>query len=135
MEKKDENDAREFTRTPAKVKALIKSGDKIVHSGETHDLSMKGVFFQTNEKMPIGTECEVTLILGDLEEPLQVKLKGKVQRVSGDGMGLKFTEIDLESYPHLKNLVMFNSSGIDMEKVEKEIRGHIGLRKRIENPL
>ena len=67
MEKKDENDSREFTRIPLKVKALIKSGDKVVHSGETHDLSMKGLFFQTNEKLPIGTECDVTLILGDLE--------------------------------------------------------------------
>ena len=134
MEKKDENDSREFTRIPLKVKALIKSGDKVVHSGETHDLSMKGLFFQTNEKMPIGTECDVTLILGDLETPLQLKLKGRVQRVSGVGVGLKFTEIDLESYPHLKNLVMLNSPGLDMEKVEKEIRGHIGLRKRIENP-
>ena len=119
MGKKDEKDLREFTRTPAKVKALIKSGDKVVHSGETHDLSMKGLFFQTNEKMPIGTECDVTLILGDQGSPLDLKLKGRVQRVSGAGMGLKFKEIDLESYQHLKNLVMFNSPDLDMEKVEK----------------
>ncbi len=134
MEKRDESDSREFTRTSVKVKALIKSGDKVVHSGETHDLSMKGLFFQTNEKMPIGRECDVTLILGDLEKPLELKLKGRVQRVSGVGMGINFTEIDLESYPHLKNLVLFNSPGLDMEKIEKEIKGHIGLRKRIENP-
>lgn len=134
MEKRDESDSREFTRTSAKVKAIIKSGDIVIHSGETHDLSMKGLFIRTKEKMPIGAECDVVLILGDSEEPLHLKLKGRVQRVSGVGMGLKFTEIDLESYPHLKNLVLLNTPDLDMEKVEKEIRGHIGLRKRTENP-
>lgn len=132
MDNKDDENLREFTRTSAKVKVLIKSGDKVVHSGKTHDLSMRGFFVQTKDKIPIGEECDVTMILGGLEQPIQFKLKGRVQRVSGVGIGIKFTEIDMEGYQHLKNLIMLNTPEADSAKVEKEIREHIGLKKRQE---
>jgi len=56
-------------------KVLIKSGDKVFHSGKTHDLSMRGLFVQTKDKIPIGEECDLTMILGGLDQSIQFKLK------------------------------------------------------------
>lgn len=55
-------------------------------------------------------------------------MKGRVQRISEDGIAILFTEVGLEAYEHLHNLVLLNTD--DPEKVEQEFDDDIGLKKK-----
>ena len=59
---------------------------------------------------------------------MDISVKGRVQRVTEDGMGLLFTEVGLEAYEHLHNLVLLNTH--EPDKVEQEFKNHLGLKKK-----
>jgi len=50
-----------------------------------------------------------------------------IVRSDQDGMGVEFTEMPLESYDHLRKMVLLNAT--DPERVEQEFRDHIGLKR------
>ena len=89
---------------------------------------MKGVLVDCRETFEVGTECKVSIFLTGMDPPIRVDIKGRVERSTAKGLGIEFTEIDLESYDHLKNLVRFNSH--DSGKVEQEMKDHLGLKRR-----
>ena len=84
---------------------------------------MRGIFVLTDKSLPHGAGCDVSLFLSGLEDRLELKLKGIVHRVTEAGIGFKFTEIDVDSYSRLKNLVMLNASSLNVVKIENEITG------------
>lgn len=49
------------------------------------------------------------------------------KRITEEGVALVFTEVGLEAYEHLHNLVLLNTD--DTEKVEQEFNTHLGLKK------
>jgi len=53
--------------------------------------------------------------------------KGKIVRSTEDGIGVDFTEMDLDSYEHLRNLVLLNAN--DVARIEGEFKDHLGLKK------
>jgi Tfp pilus assembly protein PilZ len=130
MNKEKNQNNREFTRVPIKVEATLRFEGLTINKVVTQDLSMKGLFVLTEESLPVGSQCEISLSLPDQSDSLKLNLKGVVQRNADAGVGVKFTEIELESYSHLKNLVMLNAAGSNVDSVEREIEGHIGLKKR-----
>lgn len=123
-----EENQREFTRVPVHIQVEVAVGDVMVKAEKTHDISMKGVLVDCKETFEVGKECTVSLVLAGDEQPIRVVVKGKIERSNDDGLGIEFTEIGLDSYEHLQNLVRFNSH--DSGLVEKEIKDHLGLKKR-----
>jgi hypothetical protein len=121
---------REFTRVPIIVEATLEFEGATINSINTQDLSMKGLFVQTDESLQEGSLCKISLSPSGQSDPLTLIMKGMVQRITEGGVGIKFTEIDLESYSHLKNLVMLNSATSHVDNVEREIVEHIGLNRR-----
>ena len=121
---------REFTRVPIKVEATLRFEGLTINAVHTQDLSMKGLFVLTDEALPEGSECQILLSLSGQSDPLVLNMKGVVQRIADAGVGVKFTEIDVDSFFHLKNLVLLNSNTSNVDNVEREIEGHIGLNKR-----
>ncbi|NIQ02161.1 MAG: hypothetical protein GWM98_18615 [Nitrospinaceae bacterium] len=126
---KKDHDSREFTRVPIHVMVEIVSDEGTFRTEQTKDLSMKGIFLYCDPVLPVHTECEVRLILTQDETPIQIDLHGVVGRCSDRGMGIEFLEIhDLDSYQHLQNLVMHNST--DSHRIEEEIHNHLGLKRK-----
>ena len=128
MNKKSAKDQREFSRVDIKLLAKVQAkGREVVFTGE-HNVSMKGLFVKCKTDWSIGTECEIHLILEGQKPPVDIKVKGRVQRITEEGMALLFTEVSLEAYEHLHNLVLLNTD--DLEKVELEFKNHLGLKKK-----
>ncbi len=128
MNNKITEDHREFSRVGIKIQAKVQAkGRKMVFAG-THDVSMKGLFVKCKANWSIGTECEIHLILEGQNPPVDIKVKGRVQRITGEGIALLFTEVSLEAYEHLHNLVLLNTD--DLEKAEREFKNHLGLKKK-----
>ena len=123
----NEND-REFTRVSIRVEAQITAGEETIVSDQTRDVSMSGIFICCYKELAEGSPCDVILLLGDEADPMRIEAKGKVERAVNNGLAIAFTEIGLDSYEHLQNLVLYNSQNAG--QVEKEIKSHIGLKRR-----
>jgi len=118
---------REFTRIPIGVEAKVETADRTILSSETMNVSMKGILVRTEEQLPAGTECEITLYLNHGE--IRIEAHGSVVRAYAEGIAIQFDRLNgVESYEHLRNLVRYNAT--DLEKVEEELHAHLGIRKR-----
>ena len=128
MNKKTSENHREFSRVAVKVRVRVEAKGRDTISEDTHDVSMKGIFLGCGADWPVGTECAIHLLLDGQEPPIDLSVKGRVQRVTGQGIGFLFTEVCLEAYEHLHNMILFNSH--DPDKVDQEFKDHLGLKKK-----
>jgi hypothetical protein len=129
MTENTEGNHREFTRVPIKVWVEVRANDIVVKTHKTHDLSMTGISLQHEGKvLPVGTLCDISVFLEGVEPPIHIDMKGKVGRATDQDLGIEFSEVKLESYEHLQNLVRYNSHNID--EVDKEISEHRGLKRK-----
>jgi len=118
---------REFTRVRVEVRVRVQAGTAGC-SGLVRSVSMNGMAVQTEERLPLGTECDLTLVLA--EGQAEIVLSGRVVDHRPDGMAFQFTKVvGLESFEHLRNLVVYNTS--EIEQVEREFSAHAGIRKRV----
>lgn len=123
---------REFTRVPVHCRAEVRRAGRQIPCTAISTLSMNGMFVQTDEPVPVGTECEINISL--VEHEIEIELLASVVRNYPDGIAFQFTKIlGPESYGHLRNLVLYNAS--DTDKVEDEFESHAGIkRKDLEQP-
>ncbi len=82
------------------------------------DISINGLFAETEEKVKIGQPCEVVILLGPSEDQT-VRIEGQVSRLETSGFAINFKGIDPGSYTHLRNIVLYNAG--EPEKVEAEL--------------
>ena len=127
-----ESDRREFTRASAGFKVILTAKDKSLHcQGHLRDVSMTGIYCCCDSRdtvLPEGTECRATLLLGGPENFLRVEAEGWIARVTGNGMAMKFLELNQESYHHFRNLVLYNADSAS--QAESEIQDHLGIKQR-----
>lgn len=75
---------------------------------ETDNLSTKGVLVLGITDRDIGESCLVTLHLAGSRDDLTLSMQGEIMRLEDRGIGIHFTEIDLDSYTHLRNIIYYN---------------------------
>jgi hypothetical protein len=126
---------RQFTRVVLQIEGEICIDDAATISGVSRDVSLNGLFLMCEPSLPVGTNCRVTLFLGDRGMPSRVEAYGRIVRLDDVGIGLTFTEImGLESFEHLRNLVLYNSSP-DTTRIEEEFDRHYGVKPRCASVL
>jgi hypothetical protein len=126
---KSDHNQREFTRVPFHITVELTHNQAPPLTCQVRDISLNGLYLVCEHPLPVGSECRVALLLGRAEEPIQITASGTVTRVDDSGMGVEITEIiGLESFEHLRNLVLYNAS--QPEQVEEEFHTHIGLKRR-----
>lgn len=119
---------REFSRVSVHFQADLFIDNKRLAVEDTRDVSLNGIFLKGPKNQEIGADCEVSLYLKGVEPPIELHLKGSIQRVDATGCGVQFQEVPLESFDHLRRLVQLNCK--DLPHLEKEEKGHVGLHKR-----
>lgn len=123
-----ESNRREFSRSPVHIEVRLTAGDETAIKGTLHDVSVKGVFLATDARAPLGSECQVSLLLEGGAEPIRAEARGKVVRSDAQGMAIEFTETDPDSLTHLQKLVLYNAP--DTDKAEQEIADSVGLHRQ-----
>ncbi len=73
-----------------RVTVFIGQGEEMVPFGRTRDLSVSGMFLETEARPPIGAEQEIAIVWGDDTCICSVK----VVRHADDGVGLTFVTPD-----------------------------------------
>jgi len=116
---------RQFSRVNFRVAATIKTTER-QFQGNVENLSMRGMFLLTEERLAVGDMVEITIVLNGTSPEISVSFDGKVCRATENGLGFSFEKIDLDSYTHLKNIIAYNID--DAEKVMEEIYHSIDAR-------
>ncbi len=119
---------REFTRVRVNILSELRSGASVDINGTLANVSLNGMYLNTEAHLPEEARCAISLFLEDGEETVTIQIEGKVIRNGPWGMALQFTKIlGPESLSHLQNLVLYNS-GEQISQVEEELASHLGIR-------
>lgn len=125
---KPESEKREFVRVPFRIGTTVRTGDRTIWSSNTLDVSMNGLRIATTETVPPeGALCEVEIVLVEAPEPVIIEARGTIVRSKPGTLAVHFSEVDVDSYEHLRQLVLNNSE--DPERAEQEFGSHRGIRK------
>ena len=129
MKEGKEGKGRDFSRAPINVWVEVRTKDVVIKTHKTHDLSMVGIsLLHEGKTLPVGSLCDISVFLEGVDPPIHIDMQGKVERLTDKDLAIRFLEVELESYEHLKNLVRYNSQNID--EIDKEIGSHVGLKKK-----
>ncbi len=119
---------RGFSRVPFNTEVEVRAEGRSIRSQEGIDVSMSGIRLSTREAIPpAGAPCQVTIVLGESENPVIIGAKGKMVRSQEGSLAVEFIELDIDSYQHLQQLIVSNAE--DHERAEQEFAAHWGIRK------
>ncbi|MBF0381191.1 MAG: PilZ domain-containing protein [Magnetococcales bacterium] len=111
----EEQNRRLFSRVQYRHKITLTSEDNQSYPGSFNDISLKGMLFHGEVLPTKGTVLSGNLIIGDVELTIQ----GEVTNVIKErGAAIKFLEMDVESFTHLRQLVALNMG--DAEVIDDE---------------
>ncbi len=114
------NDKRKRTRVHFETQVVLKTDVSEIKAGANSlDISLKGMFISTDEKIPVGTPCDMEIVLSGTTSRLALNIEGVVARHDKGGLGITFNSMDVDSYLHLKNIVKYNAK--DPDAVEEEM--------------
>jgi hypothetical protein len=114
MEKREK---RNTVRVPFHVRSVVKHQDRIIE-GEVENLSTGGMLLKTPDKIGAGEAVMISIFLYGSSSHLALNIAGTIVRHTGASVAIKFTELDLDSFIHLRNIVSRNA--LDEERVIKE---------------
>jgi hypothetical protein len=123
-----EQERRDFIRVPFKTATTVRIPDRTLWSSSTLDLSMNGIRIATEEAIPLpGTPCEIEMVLSEDDPAVIIEARGSIVRSAPGTLAVHFSEVDFDSYLHLRQLIMNNAD--DPDQAEQQIRHHWGIRK------
>jgi hypothetical protein len=101
---------RKHPRVTFSTSIILTSIDaRIEAKGSSRDISLSGVFVKTDTRLEPGTQCDVKIFLTGGGERIELSMKARVTRVLSTGLGVSFDSMDLETYAHLKKIMLYNS--------------------------
>lgn len=103
---------REARRIVFKSSAVIRyeQGKAMEAKVDTADISLKGLFLETETRIPLETPCTIEIRLTGPTSKMDVKAKGLVCRHEQGGLAISFTHLDPDSRLHIVNLVNLHAA-------------------------
>ncbi|MBF0143159.1 MAG: PilZ domain-containing protein [Magnetococcales bacterium] len=109
------SDRRHFSRVHFQHELTLLDQRGTSYPGAFNDISLKGMLFWCETLPPKGSVVTGTMPLG--EE--QLRICGQVLWADTErGAAIRFTDMDVESFSHLRRLVALNMG--DSEKIDDE---------------
>ena len=112
----NENNRRKNERVPFQTSASLYFADAVYENLHVRNLSMRGALVAGVSGLKVSDQCKVELFLSGTSSSLRLKMLCEVVRVSDEGVGLHFIELDPDTFFHLKNIVYYNSEDPDHMK-------------------
>jgi len=121
-------DPRTFSRISLDRGVLIQIGDATPFHAEIVNLSMSGLLVKSGEHLEPGTECRISIPLTESgEDELRIEAMASVARPTTEGFAVSFMNLlGIESYNHLRSLLLYNAS--DPDQIDAEFKLHYGIR-------
>lgn len=100
---------RSAERTKQHASVCITVGEKNYGCDiQLHDISLDGMMVQSSELVEVHRSCEWQINLTGPSSQLSISGKGRIIRLDSRGTAIKFTEMEIDSYTYLKNIVFGN---------------------------
>ena len=114
---------RRNSRVPfhAVVSLSFPDGGTFSHC-EARDLSLRSIFVEGVEGRGAGEPCRVELCLTGTSSRMCLTMEGTIIRRQEEGIAIRFTATDPDSFFHLQNIIYYNSEDAD-ELEENPFRG------------
>lgn len=87
---------RKFERVDLRTEAVVRHRD-VTFRGEVENLSLKGLFVRTDQKVPLHDKVDVAMFFHGSTSELSFSLEANVVRTTEEGIGLNFRKIDIDS--------------------------------------
>ncbi|MFZ5571863.1 MAG: PilZ domain-containing protein [Thermodesulfobacteriota bacterium] len=114
------NEKRKEARAEFYPLVALRSGKtEILPKSRAQDISMTGIFINTEKTLPVGKDCDVQIYLKGKSSILMLIIKGKVVRSSQAGIGITFKKLDVDTY-FLLNAIL-NNAVLDPTTIINEI--------------
>jgi hypothetical protein len=124
------DDRRGFIRIPFQTGVEIKAGAFAIRSDSEINVSMSGLRLPFTGAAPDpGTMCHASIVLQAFDNRVAIEVSGKIIRAEPGSLAIEFTELDADSYHHLRQLIMHNTD--DPEKAEQEFNAHWGIKRPV----
>lgn len=117
---------RRFSRVNALFDVTLCADDGLSVTGTLRDVAIQGAFVTCEPTIPLGTPVKVTIVLHGGIDDIPVSARAEVVRYEEDGLSVHFTEIDIDSVEHLRNIIRYNAEEPDV--VWEEMQGGHLLR-------
>jgi hypothetical protein len=122
----DSQSRREMTRVPLQIETELRSEGHTQVVGKTTDISLKGLYVSSQQSLPAGTACHITLRFGPQEHPIRIALEGTIVRTTHEGMAIEIISVPPDSFAHLHNLVIYNAQ--DANCIAQELYNRVSRR-------
>ena len=110
-----EKGRRRRTRVPINFDVFVDiHGEQI--PVKTWDLSLRGMKCSPDTRFKEGDICQVIFILSP---EVRVRIESKILRANKDEAGIYFSNMEEDSFYHLKRLVQYNTA--DPDKIDTEL--------------
>ena len=101
-----ETERRQDSRVPFAGKVRITSEDNSFQAeADAQDISLKGIYLVSDEKLPIETLCTLDITLTGQSIKMKFTLFGRVCRHDENGMGIAFMDLEEDTFQHIKTLL------------------------------
>lgn len=105
------DEKRNHPRVQFKTRVTLTYDDtQSTFTADTRDISLKGLFVKADSAPPLGISCDIALELSGATSRVVLLIKGRVVRHMDDGFGIAFDAVELDSYQHLKHILLFNAA-------------------------
>jgi len=111
---------RKFERVDLRTEAIVRHRD-VTFRGEVQNLSLKGLFVRTDQKIPLNEKVDVAMLFHGSSSELSFNLEASVVRATGDGIGLNFRKIDIDSLVRAETA----AAASDRQQVIEEFYGFV----------
>ena len=110
-----DQERRRDSRVNFHVQATVNIGEKELSSLPIEDLSVRGVFICCDETPALDSQCKVKIMVAGSTSQLDLRLQGRVARLTEKGFAVEFRKVDLDSFVFLQNVVKYNQPAEDAE--------------------
>jgi hypothetical protein len=115
---------RQFTRVLFKARVAV-NVDGVETCGETENISLRGMYIQGFQTLPLDQEVQVEISVPDSPEDRHLKTKAVPVRYCDGGTGFQFGAMDFDSFFALQEIVtkVSGTPGQVMSEVMRFING------------
>lgn len=95
-----------FSRVNFTIDAQLTQAEKTIN-GEVKNVSLQGIYVETDGKLDADLPLDISFQLSGADPETAIKATGSVVRMEENGIAIKFTKVDVDSFVHLRNIVSY----------------------------
>lgn len=101
-------DRREKIRVRFRTNVDLTIEDKVIQC-KSQNISLTGIFLETKQEVELSKKCNVFIKLSSGSKDISFSLIGEVVRSTKDGLGFIFTDMNMNTFDQLKQIVKYNA--------------------------